>query len=185
LTPMAARFMHRVVRSRTASILLLLLAALVLAPGIGLRDPAPPDEPRFVLAAKAMLESGAWLLPQRGSELYTHKPPLFMWLQASAQSVVRDWQVAFLLPSLLAALAALWLVRDLGRRLWSPEVGLHAALALLVTLQFGLQARSGQIDMVLVAFTTLSLWALLRHLLLGRHRGLALLAGFAAGLGTT
>src|SRR5690606_502093 len=105
-------------------------------------------------------------------------------LQASAQHVVRDWQVAFLLPSLLAALATLWLVRELGRRLWSPEVGLHAALALLLTLQFGLQARSGQIDMVLVAFTTLSLWALLRHLLLGRHRGLALLAGFAAGLGT-
>lgn len=163
---------------------LLLLALAVLAPGIGLRDPAPPDEPRFALAARTMWDSGKWLLPQRGSELYAHKPPLFMWLQAGSYGLVRDWQVAFLLPSLLAALATLGLVHDLGRRLWCPRVGRHAALALLVTLQFGLQARRGQIDMVLVAMTTLSLWALLRHLLVRRSPGLALLAGVAAGLGT-
>ena len=163
---------------------LLLFALLVLGPGLGLRDPAPPDEPRFALAARTMWESGEWLLPRRGSELYAHKPPVFMWLQAGAQTLVRDWQVAFLLPSLLAALATLWLVQDLGRRLWTRRTGALAALALLATLQFGLQARRAQIDMVLVALTTLSLWALLRHLLVGRDRRLALLAGFAAGLGT-
>ena len=170
--------------SRTTLVWLLLLAAVVLAPGIGLRHPAPPDEPRFVLAAQAMWETGDWLLPRRGGELYAHKPPLFMWLQAASYALVRDWKVAFLLPSLLAALGTLWLLQDLGRRLWTPRVGVLAALAMLVTLQFGLQARRAQIDMVLVAFTTLSLWALLRHLLVQRSDGLALLAGFAAGLGT-
>jgi 4-amino-4-deoxy-L-arabinose transferase-like glycosyltransferase len=63
-------------------------------------------------------------------------------------------------------------------------VATHAALALLVTLQFGLQAKRGQIDMVLVFFTTLALWALARHLLRGRDVRLLLLGGLAAGIGT-
>lgn len=160
------------------------MAALVLGAGIGLRDPAPPDEPRFVLSAKHMVESGDWLIPRRGSELYAHKPATFMWTQAVAYLGVRDWRVAFLLPTLLSALGTLWLTWDLGRRLWRPQVGLIAALALFATLQFGLQAKRAQIDMLLVFLTTLALWGLLRHLLEGPQRRALALGGFAAGLGT-
>ena len=52
----------------------------------------------------------------------------------SAFALVRDWRIAFLLPSLLAALATLWLLQDLGRRLWTARVGLYAALALLAAV---------------------------------------------------
>ncbi|HRN61081.1 MAG TPA: glycosyltransferase family 39 protein [Luteimonas sp.] len=161
-----------------------LLVMLALAAGIGLRDPSPPDEPRFVLAAQGMVETGDWLVPRRGREFYAEKPPVFMWMQAASWHLVRDWRVAFLLPSLLAALATLWLVFDAARRLWSPRHGLWAAGALFVCLQFGLQAKRAQIDMVLVALTTLSLWALLRYLLDGRERRWLALGMFAAGLGT-
>lgn len=164
--------------------LILLLAFVALAAGLGLRDPSPPDEPRFVLAAKAMVESGDWLIPRRGSEVYGHKPPTFMWLQAASYTLVRDWQVAFLLPSLLAGMGTLWLTWDLGRRLWNRRIATHAALALLVTLQFGLQAKRGQIDMVLVFFTTLALWAFARHLLVRRDLRMLVLGGVAAGVGT-
>ncbi len=163
---------------------IVLAIVLALVAGIGLRDPSPADEPRFVLAAQQMIESGQWLFPQRGSELYPDKPPMFMWLIAGAYQITGNWRVAFLLPSLLAALLTLACTWDLGRRLWNPRVGARAALALFVCLQFGLQARRAQIDMVLVGMTTLSLWALLRLLLAdGRWRH-ALLAGFGAGLGT-
>src|SRR3546814_8455554 len=111
-----------------------------------------------------MVESGQWLIPHRGLEIYAEKPPVFMWMQAVSYTVVRNWQVAFLLPSLLAALATLALTWDLARRLWSREAAWHAVAALWVCLQFGLQAKRGQIDMVLVALTTLSLWALVRYL---------------------
>lgn len=161
-----------------------LVIVLTLAAGIGLRDPSPADEPRFVLAAQQMIESGQWLFPQRGSELYPDKPPMFMWLIASAYQFTGNWRVAFLLPSLLAALLTLACTWDLGRRLWNPQVGIRAALALFVCLQFGLQARRAQIDMVLVGMTTLSLWALLRLLLADGGWRQALLGGFAAGLGT-
>ena len=89
------------------------IALLVLGAGIGLREPWPADEPRFVLVAKQMWDSGDWLFPHRGHELYADKPPLFFWLLGAAYALVRDWTWAFLLPSLVAAMATLWLTYDL------------------------------------------------------------------------
>lgn len=157
---------------------------LALLAGIGMRQPSPPDEPRFVLAARAMVDSGNWLLPHRGSELYAEKPPVFMWMQAASHAVFGGWNLAFLVPSLLAGLLTLWLTWDLARRLWNRRVAWWAVLALFSCLQFGLMAKRAQIDMVLVAMTTLAMWGLLRHLLEGRNLGALWLAGFAAGLGT-
>ncbi|PZQ26941.1 MAG: hypothetical protein DI562_14245, partial [Stenotrophomonas acidaminiphila] len=138
--------------------LLILLVIAALLAGLGLREPMPADEPRFVLAAKTMVETGQWLFPQRGIELYAEKPPTFMWLQAASYVLVRSWDVAFLLPSLLAALLTLWLTGDLARRLWGKRTADYAVLGLFVCLQFVLQAKRAQIDMVLVGMTTLSLW---------------------------
>ncbi len=170
--------------SRWQMPLLLALIVLALAAGLGLREPMPADEPRFVLMARTMLETGEWLFPRRGIELYAEKPPVFLWLQAASYRLVGDWRVSFLLPSLLAALASLWLAGDLARRLWGRRAMLYAVFGLFVCLQFGLQAKRAQIDMVLVAMTTLSLWALLRYLLERPDWRLLLLGGFAAGLGT-
>src|SRR6185503_17011004 len=83
------------------------IAFVLLAAGMGLRDPWPSDEPRFTLAARQMVESGDWMFPHRGSELYADKPPMLMWLEASAYEVTRSWRVAFLLPSLLASMLTL------------------------------------------------------------------------------
>ena len=164
--------------------LLVLLASLSLLAGLGLREPSPPDEPRFVLAAKEMVESGQWLFPHRGSELYSDKPPMLMWLQAAFYTVSGNWRVAFLLPSLLAALGTLWCVQDLGRRLWTRKVGLYAAWALLFAFQFTWQAKKAQIDPLVTFFITLANYGLLRHLLLGPDWRWWTLGWFAAGLGT-
>lgn len=164
--------------------LLIALVVWALLAGLGLREPMPADEPRFVLAARTMVETGQWLFPHRGIELYAEKPPVFMWLQAASYLLVRDWHVAFLLPSLLAALLTLWLSGDLARRLWGRRAVPYAVSGLFVCLQFALQAKRAQIDMVLVGMTTLSLWALLRYLLEKPSPGLLALGTFAAGLGT-
>ncbi|MCS4234674.1 glycosyltransferase family 39 protein [Stenotrophomonas sp. BIGb0135] len=165
---------------------ILLCAGIVLAllAGIGMRQPSPPDEPRFVLAARAMVDSGHWLLPHRGSELYAEKPPVFMWMQAASHAVFGGWNLAFLVPSLLAALLTLWLTWDLARRLWNRRVAGWAVLALFSCLQFGLMAKRAQIDMVLVGMTTLAMWGLMRHLLEAPNRRALWIAGAAAGLGT-
>ena len=159
------------------------IAFVLIAAGLGLREPWPADEPRFALVAKQMVESGHWLFPMRGDELYPDKPPLFMWLQAIAYLVVRSWRVAFLLPSLLAALGTLWLVQDLGRRLWNRRVGLYAAYALLFTLQFTFLAKRAQIDATVTFFITLAMYGLLRHLLRGPDWRWLYIGFFAAGIG--
>jgi 4-amino-4-deoxy-L-arabinose transferase-like glycosyltransferase len=160
-----------------------LTALLVIGAGFGLRDPWPADEPRFALVAKQMVESGDWLFPMRGDELYPDKPPLLMWLQAAFLTLSGELRVAFLLPSLLSALGTLWLVRDLGRRLWSAQAGAYAGWALLFSVQFTFQARRAQIDPLLVFWMTLSVYAFMRHLLRGPDWRLWALGWFAAGLG--
>lgn len=161
-----------------------LFALLILATGLGLRDPWPADEPRFALVARHMVESGNWLFPMRGSELYSDKPPLFMWMQASVLWLTGNLRIAFLLPSLLAALGTLWCVVDLGRRLWTPRVGVLAGYATLLTIPFTWQAKKAQIDPVVVFWITLSCYALLRHVLRGPNWTLWALGWAAAGLGT-
>ena len=163
--------------------LLALMALLVLGTGLGLRDPWPSDEPRFALVAKQMVLSGDWLFPHRGTELYSDKPPMLMWAQALFYSVFGNWRVAFLLPSLLAALGTLACVYDLGRRLWTRQVGLYAAWALLFAVQFTFQAKKAQIDPLIVFFITLANYGLLRHLLCGPAWRWWWLGWFAAGLG--
>jgi len=163
--------------------LFVVVALLVLGAGLGLRDPWPSDEPRFALVARQMVDSGYWLFPHRGNELYSDKPPMLMWWQASLYGLVGHWRVAFLLPSLLAALGTLWCVVDLGRRLWTRQVGLCAGWALLFALQFTFQAKKAQIDPLLVLFITLANYGLLRHLLLGPAWRWWWLGWFFAGIG--
>lgn len=161
----------------------MLLALLLIGIGIGLRDPWPSDEPRFALVAKQMVESGDWLFPHRGTELYSDKPPMLFWMQAATYEVVRNWRIAFLLPSLLSGLLTLALVYDLGRRWWSHRAGLYAATALLFAFQFLYQAKRAQIDPLVLGFITLANWGLLRHFIGGPNWRAYWLGCFAAGVG--
>jgi 4-amino-4-deoxy-L-arabinose transferase-like glycosyltransferase len=163
--------------------LFMLLAIVLLGAGIGQRDPWPSDEPRFTLSAKQMVESGDWLFPHRGRELYSDKPPMLMWMEASSFEVTRNWRIAFLLPSLLAALATLALTYDLGRRLWNHRAGLYAATAVLFAFQFMYQMKRAQIDPLVSGWITLANWGLLLHFLRGPNWRAYWLGCFAAGLG--
>ena len=157
-------------------------ALLTLAAGLGLRDPWAPDEPRYALIAAEMLQSGDWSVTRLGGVIYAQKPPLYFWLLAAAEGL-SGLRPGFLLPSLAAGAGSLALVWDLARRLWSRETAWWAAAALLACLQFTMQARSAQIDAVLCFFTTLSLYGLLRHLLLGPDWRWFTLGFLAAGVG--
>jgi len=162
---------------------LLLLASLILLAGIGLRDPWPADEPRFALIAKDMVESGQWLFPQVGGVLYPDKPPLFFWMVACFYTLTGSISVAILLPGSIAGVGVLLLVTDLTRRLTDEVTALWTGALLLVLLQFPLQMKTGQIDGLLCLFTTVSLYGLCRHLLLGPDWRWYGMAGFSAGLG--
>jgi len=189
VNPHAARQLANPLRPPSAPLLqrdfvwFLLLALLVLGAGLGLRHPWPADEPRFALVARTMVETGQYLFPQRGIEWYADKPPLFMWLQVLAFRLTGNWNVAFLLPSLLAALGTLTLTFDLARRLWGRRAARVAGFMLLFTVQFTYQSKRAQIDPVLVFFVTLSAYALLRFYLLQPQRRWSASGWFFAGIG--
>ncbi|MEI8648986.1 glycosyltransferase family 39 protein [Paraglaciecola sp. Hal342] len=166
-----------------ASIVLLLTAAALILIGLGLRDPWPADEPRFAQIAKEMVESGQWLFPTRGGEYYPDKPPVFMWAIAFFYVLTGSIHVAFLPPSALASLLTVFLVYDLGKRLWNESVGLTAGALLLFSVQFLLQSKTAQIDAMVSCWITIGCYGLLRFILIERRWLWYYLAFFFMGLG--
>lgn len=161
----------------------LLLGLLLIGAGLGLRHPWPADEPRFVLIAKEMLSTGQFLLPHRAGELYSDKPPVFFWALAFGLWLTGSIKIAHALPGLAAGLIVLTLIYDLSRRLWDRRTATATALLLLFSLQFTLQTRGSQIDGFMSLWTTLGLYGLCRHLLLGPAWGWYTLSGLAMGIG--
>ncbi len=159
------------------------LACVLIGAGLGLRDPWPADEPRFALIARDMLATGDWLVPRVAADLYSQKPPMYFWLMAASMALTGSLRVGFLLPSLIAGTGTVLLVYDLLRRARGREVALAGALMLLLTFQFTWQARQAQIDATLCFLTTLSLYGLLRHLLVAPAPGWFVAGWAAAGLG--
>lgn len=151
-------------RERLERALLFIAAVILLGSGLGMRNPWPPDEPRFALIARDMVATGEWFFPEVGAELYADKPPLFFWTIAAVFWLTESLRLSFLLPSFLAALGTLALVYHLGRRWWDHRAGIYAAAILLTTVQFVVQAHAAQIDMMLCFFTTLGLYGMARHL---------------------
>ena len=82
-------------------------------------------------AAREMVETGDWVtLKINGGLRYLEKAPLMYWLVAASYKVfgVHDWSTR--LPIALGMLALLLVVYRIGRRFYSDEGGLYAALAL-------------------------------------------------------
>ena len=169
---------------RARDLLWLALAlVIIIGTGLGMRDPWPADEPRFAALARDMVLSHEWLFPRVGGDLYQDKPPLYFWMLAICYTLFGSVKASFLIPSFLAAGGTLFLIYDFGRRSVNREAGLAAALISVCTLQFVMVMRGAQIDATLCFLTTFSLYALLRHLLLGPAWGWYFIGGFAAGLG--
>ena len=164
-------------------LLLMGLSALVVGSGIGLRDPWGVDEERFLGVALEMIQNGSWLVLHRAGQPYPDKPPLFVWLVALMFHVTGSPRLAFRLPGLLAALGCTLCVYDLGRRLWNRHVALVAGLLFLATIQSLLVLKAGQTDALLILWTTLGVYGLVRHLTAGPAWRWYAVGAVAMGLG--
>ena len=171
-------------RGRRDLVLLALLAACVVLPGIGARDLWNPDEPRYAQVAREMRESGRFLVPHFNGRLYTEKPPLLFWSIAAAAALRGGLdETAVRLPSALAAIGSVLLVYALGRRLFDRRAAWIAAAVFLTNAKVLWQARFGQIDMLLTFLVLCAAFFWVRGSL--EHRpGLSYLFFGFAGLAT-
>ena len=148
------------------------------------RFPLPIDETRYLTVAWEMWQRGDFLVPHLNGEAYSHKPPLLFWLFHAGWKVfgVNAWWPR-LVPALAAALL-LWVVRDMGQRLWPSHPRVAATAPLLLGGSAFFLAFSGFImfDLLLAALVAVAARASWR---MGESQNPwwhALVAGFWTGL---
>ena len=118
--------------TQNRSLLIVLAAGLVtLAVGTAPTPLWDEDEPRFAAIARAMVETGDWVVPMFNGQLAVDKPVLMHWCMAACMTVFGTNEFAARLPSMIAALVAALAVLRIGTRLFDPTVGMIAALAWL------------------------------------------------------
>jgi 4-amino-4-deoxy-L-arabinose transferase-like glycosyltransferase len=136
--------------------IVLVAAAAALAVGFSRTPLWDEDEPRFAAIARAMVESGDWVVPIYNDTLAVDKPVLMHWCMAAAMSVFGPNEFAARLPSVLAVLLTALALLRAGRRWFDVETGVVAALAYVGCLLVGIEAHAATPDAILVALTA---WA--------------------------
>jgi 4-amino-4-deoxy-L-arabinose transferase-like glycosyltransferase len=163
-------------------LLLTAVWAAVTLPNLGAPGLWDIDEGNNLEAAREMHEAGTGIVPTFNYELRVDKPVLLYWLQIASFSVagVNEW--ASRLPSALAALAAVLVTYELGRRMFGSAAGLLAGVMLASAVMFCAASHFANPDSLLDAFTVLALFAFWR----GYRKGAPLpfgCVGAVAGLG--
>ncbi|MBI3412254.1 MAG: glycosyltransferase family 39 protein, partial [Planctomycetes bacterium] len=142
-------------------------------------------------AAWEMLESGRYIVPTFNAKLRVDKPALLYWLQVFAYATFGVNEFAARLPSALAAILAVCLCYELGRRMFNAATGFLGGLIVACTPMLCGAARFANPDSLLNALT---LWTLVIFWLgyekprtwwfvaMGAASGLAVLAKGPVGL---
>lgn len=119
-----------------------------------------PDEGRYGSIPRQMLLRGDFITPTQNYIKFFDKPPLLYWTIAASYSVFgfHVW-AARLIPA-LAALAGLFSVNILGRRMFGPRTGLLSAIVLATSLMWPLLGRVIVTDMLVssLVFGALVFW---------------------------
>jgi len=150
------------VRSRLALVAVLVFAALVIGLPAGRTPTWDPNEARYMLLARDILDTGRWLIPDLRGAPYLNKPQLFFWAVALASmpgGEVTEWTAA--LPAVLSSIATVAAAFAIGARIWSVEAGALAALGLASTIGFFAIGHHGQSDVMVAAWAWWALYVLI------------------------
>ena len=87
------------------------------------------SQERQALASFGMVKEGRWLYQQAPREREATKPPLIPWISAGLFAATRSWDVAWRLPSFLAAISLAILLFLAAKTAFGPGAGLLALSA--------------------------------------------------------
>jgi len=156
-------------------------AIVVFFTGLGTPYLWDEDEPKNAACAREMLEAGNWVVPQFNYQLRTDKPILLYWLMMASYAVFGVGEFAARFWSATLAVGTVLLTYQLGRRLYRPEVGLWAGLAMAGCLMFAASGRAATPDSTLIFCTTLTMFLFVRFG--GVLQGVLSRGGYAAMYG--
>jgi 4-amino-4-deoxy-L-arabinose transferase-like glycosyltransferase len=160
--------------------LITILAALLRLLYIGKVSP----DPFYDAAVRSMTLSwhnfffGAF---EPGGSVSIDKPPVDLWLQVASVKLFGFTSTSLKLPEVLAGIAAVPLLFEVVRRIWSAPAGLAAALALTLLPVDVITSRSDTMDGVMMVLIVLALLFGVRAAETGRNRWL-LAAAAALGV---
>lgn len=136
-------------------LVLLVLCASLYLPGIAAIPPIDRDEARFAQATRQMLDTHDYVNIRFQNEPRNKKPVGIYWLQAAAVSIAGSPAKAdiwpYRLPSVLGAMAAVFLTFAMGRKLFDSRRALLAAGLLASCLLLIVEAHQATTDAALLA----------------------------------
>jgi 4-amino-4-deoxy-L-arabinose transferase-like glycosyltransferase len=115
------------------------------------------EEGRRILPAIAMLDSGNYLVPQVGADIYFSKPPLVNWLVGGSFKLFgirNEWTARA--PSVLAVLAVALVFLTVGRASLGKQGGVIAALVWLTTIGIIEKGRLIEIEAIYVSLCAIA-----------------------------
>jgi 4-amino-4-deoxy-L-arabinose transferase-like glycosyltransferase len=139
--------------------LLLALCALLFFLGLGTPGLTDRDEGSNAEAAREMVGSGDWITPTLNGVPRFAKPILLYWFISGAYLAFGVSEFTARLPSAVFGTALIVMQYLFARRILGPDTGLRAALMLLLNFEVLAIGRMVLTDMVLVFFTTLSIFS--------------------------
>ena len=137
-------------------LLLGLVAVLVFFTNLGGYALFDEDEPRNAVCGREMYERGDWIVPTFNAQLRTDKPILIYWLMQVSFRLFGVSEFAARFGSAFLAVGTTLLTYHLGRKLYSPEIGLLAGLIACTSLMFSAVGRAVTPDSVLIFCLTLA-----------------------------
>jgi 4-amino-4-deoxy-L-arabinose transferase-like glycosyltransferase len=154
---------------------LVLLCLALYLPGLFSIPAIDRDESRFAQASRQMLDGDSladWMVPKVQDRPRLNKPPLIYWLQATSAAIFtgrgdlpaaeRDEIWMYRIPSLLGATVAVLFTWRLGILMFHPGVAWLGAALLAACPVLVWESKQARSDMVLLAFTTATMYYLYR-----------------------
>lgn len=116
------------------------------------------DASQYASISMEMAQNGHWLEVQHRGADYLDKPPLLFWASASSFRLFGLHTWAYKLPSLLAALMAVFAVYRFTRLFYSEKTACNAAFILASSVGFMLLCNDVRTDTLLMGTTACAVW---------------------------
>lgn len=142
--------------------IVLIASSLLFLVNLGRNSLADWDEAWYADASRFMFRRDHFLTPIWNDQYFFDKPPLQYWLTQPFLYIFGETELAYRLPSALAAIGLTLITYLWGKKHSGILGGLAAAVILLSFPHFLDRGRSGNFDSLFVFFTTLSMFLFIK-----------------------